>query len=44
MKSFAQVLNVENMPGCTQVPVDSLLGLTCTFRSNQQFRQYYYYY
>lgn len=26
MKSFAQVLNVENMPGCTQVPVDSLFG------------------
>ena len=26
MKSFAQVLNVENDPCCTQVAVDSILG------------------
>ena len=31
MKSFAQVLNVENIPGCTQVPVDSLFRVDLHF-------------
>ena len=44
MKSFQQVLNVENEAVANRFLSNLFLGLTCVFGSNQQFRQCYYYY
>lgn len=44
MKSFPQVLNVENTAVAHRALSILFLGLTSAFGSNQQFRQCYYYY